>query len=624
MSAAFEDFLRGHGFIIDRPIPADGRIYRFAHSDSRHDKPCWAIQFETGRGVYGDWRKNGDYEYWADAELVTHKITPDERREIEARKLEAAHRIEAERDQHAIFNLRVWDAIEESTTHCEYLEKKKVGAFGIKIDTQGIAYMPMRDVSGKFWNFQNISVSPKLFRSGRAGGCFHLIEGDRRRIVVTSGYATGASIHEATGLCVVICGGDSNMLTVCRILKDLHWKHLLVAADNDTGKSESGNKIAKRINTELGIPYVIPETPGDFNDIFCAGKDIYGYFFNIIPHFSFDHLNHDRTPIPDDLIAPRILTNAGMLVFGGAPKVGKSDFLLSWMAKMAAGSEFLGMIPGRPLRIFYMQAEIQYDYLRERVQAIDLSEKEYAQCSKNLIITPQLRMLLDEDGVSRVGNTIAHCFKYGPPDIIAIDPISNIYDQESENDNAQMMTFLKSRVEALREYAAPHTAFILVHHTKKIAKDELFKDPFQMFSGASSLRRYYTTGMLMYRTDEEISECVLTYEVRNGERIPNKRVDKDYGKWVEVADEQSRAVKKMEESGSKHRVDRQKRMDTILERLRDDASRNVYHTTAGFSKLYEHKYGLPRSRSIQEMLGVMLAQMSHIIWLDEDTGNILI
>jgi hypothetical protein len=33
--------------------------------------------------------------------------------------------------------------------------------------------------------------------------------------------------------------------------------------------------------------------------------------------------------MPDDLIGPRLLTPSGMLVLGGAPKVGKSDFLIN-------------------------------------------------------------------------------------------------------------------------------------------------------------------------------------------------------------------------------------------------------------------------------------------------------
>ena len=39
---------------------------------------------------------------------------------------------------------------------------------------------------------------------------------------------------------------------------------------------------------------------------------------------------------------------------------------------MAAGVPFLGFTPPRPLRVFYLQAELQYHYLRERLHQIGL------------------------------------------------------------------------------------------------------------------------------------------------------------------------------------------------------------------------------------------------------------
>jgi len=74
--------------------------------------------------------------------------------------------------------------------------------------------------------------------------------------------------------------------------------------------------------------------------------------------------------MPADIIAPLVLTPGGLLVVGGAPKVGKSDFLISWLVHMAAGAPFLGFTPPRRLRVFYLQAEIQYHYLRERVEVL--------------------------------------------------------------------------------------------------------------------------------------------------------------------------------------------------------------------------------------------------------------
>jgi len=71
-----------------------------------------------------------------------------------------------------------------------------------------------------------------------------------------------------------------------------------------------------------------------------------------LPTSSLGELLDDRSPMPDDIIAPRVLTPGGLLVLGGAPKVGKSDFLISWLVHMAAGVPFLGFTPHRPLRVF--------------------------------------------------------------------------------------------------------------------------------------------------------------------------------------------------------------------------------------------------------------------------------
>ena len=65
--------------------------------------------------------------------------------------------------------------------------------------------------------------------------------------------------------------------------------------------------------------------------------------------FSLAELMNDKSPMPEDLISPRLLTPCGMLVIGGAPKSGKSDFTLSLLTHMAAGEGFLKFKPPRPL-----------------------------------------------------------------------------------------------------------------------------------------------------------------------------------------------------------------------------------------------------------------------------------
>ena len=122
----------------------------------------------------------------------------------------------------------------------------------------------------------------------------------------------------------------------------------------------------------------------------------------MLPAFTLGELLDDDSPLPDDLISPRVLTPGGMLVFGGAPKVGKSDFLLSWLTHMAAGLPFLGMKPPRPLRVFYLQAEVQYHYLRERAKMIRLPASGLAEARVNFMATPQIRAVLNDAGLEQI------------------------------------------------------------------------------------------------------------------------------------------------------------------------------------------------------------------------------
>jgi len=210
-----------------------------------------------------------------------------------------------------------------------------------------------------------------------------------------------------------------------------------------------------------------------------------------MPAFTLGALLDDQSPMPEDIIAPRVLTPGGLLVLGGAPKVGKSDLLISWLVHMAAGVPFLGFTPPRPLRIFYLQAEIQYHYLRERLKQIALPPDVLAAARDTFVATPKLKMLLDNEGSVRVARAIRTAFPDAPPDILCVDPIRNLFDGGpdggGENDNTAMMFFLKERVEVLRDHIDPDCGVILVHHTKKLSKHQVKEDPFLALSGASAL-----------------------------------------------------------------------------------------------------------------------------------------
>ncbi|MEN3976909.1 AAA family ATPase [Emcibacter sp. SYSU 3D8] len=339
-----------------------------------------------------------------------------------------------------------------------------------------------------------------------------------------------------------------------------------------------------------------------------------------LPVFRLAALLDDTSPMPGDIISPRVLTPGGLLVLGGAPKVGKSDLLISWLVHMAAGAPFLGFTPARPLRVFYLQAEIQYHYLRERLKQIALPPEVLRGAGDNFVATPKLKMLLDSDGVTRTARAVQAAFPEVPPDVICLDPIRNLFDGGpdggGENDNTAMMFFLKERVESLRDQIDPDCGVILVHHTRKLGKQHIKDDPFLALSGASALRGFYTSGLILHRPDETCSQRRLEIELRNGPALPAKLIDKVAGQWVELNPINERLVR--QEVGARHDAERDRKRDVILSILLEEAAEGRLYTSTQFREAFENQRGLGSQSTIRDRISV-LATKGHIRFLRDGT-----
>ena len=400
-------------------------------------------------------------------------------------------------------------------------------------------------------------------------------------------------------------------------------KRVLIWPDRDTAGWQYAEAAAKAVLNAGAASLAILLPPDDkpekwdAADAVAEGMDVTAFIAGgprqsiVIPQlnakaFSLGHLLGDESPMPEDIIAPRVLTPSGMLVFGGAPKVGKSDFLLSWLVHMAAGVEFLSFMPPRPLRVFYLQAEIQYHYLRERIRQINLPSEIMELAQDNLVMTPQLKLILNEAGLAMVTALIIKHFPDGL-DIIVIDPIRNVFDGgeagASENDNNAMLFFLRDRVEQLRDAVAPDAGIILVHHTRKLSKKQVEEDPFQALSGAGALRGYYSSGMILFRPDEARSERRLITELRNGPALAAKMVDKENGQWIEIDPSSERLVR--QEYGEKLDAERVRKRDVILQVLFEKALEGRVYTANQFAETFENRVGLGGKATIYERISVL-------------------
>lgn len=286
------DALKARGF-EPREFTLDGRIHRF---DREGKKNAWYIgwlHFSARMGeeieilVYGDW-KTGEKHEWKSHE----KIGGEDREAINKRLREAAKAAEEERkerSEQAAENARKSFALgsEEGTT--PYLERKKISRlYGAKIMMAAEApdvVVPMFDEMGVMHGMQRIRHDgQKGFLEGqRVQGLFFTIPGTSP-ILVCEGYATGVTLHEATGQRVYVAFQASNLIAVATAARRVHMNQpVRICGDDDryvtkpvTGAPwnpgrEAAAKAAEAALGEAIFPdFADPDSKGtDFNDLAC-------------------------------------------------------------------------------------------------------------------------------------------------------------------------------------------------------------------------------------------------------------------------------------------------------------------------------------------------------------------
>jgi hypothetical protein len=202
-------------------------------------------------------------------------------------------------------------------------------------------------------------------------------------------------------------------------------------------------------------------------------------------------------------------------------------------------------------------------------------------------------------------------FPDGDIDILCIDPLYNVFDggenNASENDNMAMFDFLQNKICKLRDMVNPEAGIILSHHTRKMSAKSLAEEPFQAFAGASSLRRFYTSGMMMYCPEGEKVQRQLAFELRNGPSVPHKLVAYINGEWVELDNASTRIVG--QEHGSKQDQERDRKRDVIIKIIADEALKGRLYTSARqFGEAFENKKGLGADRTIRDRISALATQ----------------
>lgn len=292
-----------------------------------------ALDPDFAYGYFGDYRIGEPHAWHA---RTDRKITKQERDEIDARM--AAHRAKIQQEEADRHNKCATEAVDatmflnNAASH-PYLTKKQIGPNGALISGQDLI-IPMSDQT-KVWSYQTIKPDgEKLFFGGQAGararGLWFKIPGDDT-ICLAEGFATGASIKEATGHTVYVCFNAGNLIACAKPIRDLHPNaKIIVCADNDHFKKDKdGNviqtgikkAIAAAMEIDAYITYPDAKDLGDdktdFNDLHVimgldAVKGRIQLFCKKPNEIRLDHINGSSdeaiaggVAVPHDTSAPR-------------------------------------------------------------------------------------------------------------------------------------------------------------------------------------------------------------------------------------------------------------------------------------------------------------------------------
>ena len=272
------------------PLITDGKLRRIRASGD-HERNSWYV-LHSGppmAGAFGCW-KRGVNETWCECEprSMTETQWAAVRKNWQAADA-VQKRAERERRKRAQdVARRLYDRASLACPEHPYLKSKDVGVHGdLRLTRDGKLLLPLRDTEGDLHSLQLIAAdgTKRYLSGGRVSGCFYFAS-DRADgpLVICEGYATGASINEATGFAVICALSAGNLLPVAKALRE-QWaeREIVLAADNDQWTENNpglskATEAAKAIHGKLAVPDFtdLDQTsrPTDLNDLArLAGAD---------------------------------------------------------------------------------------------------------------------------------------------------------------------------------------------------------------------------------------------------------------------------------------------------------------------------------------------------------------
>lgn len=451
------------------PEIAPGKFYRFPGVGKNNCNTAgWCRLFDDGNGgIFGDWSM-GLSEVW----FPDRDISPAEMEQIKvkaaAAKIEAEEQRKASQDEAAATAQRIWKAAEDAADH-PYLEKKRVKAHGLRIHEDGRLIVPVKNASGLIRSLQFIDNDggKRFFTGGEIVGNYHAIGRPAERIYIAEGYATGATIHEATSQPVAVAFNCGNLQPVAvAVRKKYPQTPIVICADNDA-HTDGNPGIAKATAAAKAVSgdMVAPATPGDFNDL-AANEGLAAVRLALEPDGLTRRLS-DIEAKPLRWLWQDRLAVGKVTIDAGDPGLGKSLITADITARITGGIPWPdgSGTPQRGSVIFASAEDDAADTIRPRLEAAG------ADVSKVFI----LESVMDSDSD---GLPIERAFslkrdmvrldmeirRIGDVRLVVVDPITAFLGDTDSHKNAEVRALLAP----LKDLASRHEVAVLaVSHLNK-------------------------------------------------------------------------------------------------------------------------------------------------------------
>lgn len=456
------DYMRAQGMDhVPESLVYDGRLHRFATDLSKKgDDAGWysadIINGNIRLVFFGDWRKGlkgrfarGDRDTVSENDRLEMEYRIEQHRiqeEAERRRMQAERATEAK---------RLWDSYPDASQDIPYVARKGIFPHETKTDGEGRLVVPVYGEDGEIRSLQYIPENGKEKRflwGTSVKGCFWWLgDPSSQRVFLCEGFATAASINEATGACVFMAFMASALPDTARMLRS-HGKGVTVVADND----KAGIEWADRCEDCNVV--VIPQEGEDANDYQLRT----GALKDILPNLTVT----SRMLMADDMVSENLMMRwfiKGWIPEGsigmihGPSASGKTNIVMDMMLSASSGmGQWHGNRIRRPMNVVYLCGEGLFG-VKMRMKAW---KTHYGMERLGNFAVYPLPLDLDKpEGVHEIREQVDTL--PWKPDLIIVDTV-NRYMSGDENSAQDTRMFLNC-VDTLR--SAYSCSGLYVHHT---------------------------------------------------------------------------------------------------------------------------------------------------------------